>query len=1471
MIYTHIDMQKPFQKGAGEMKRKVSTRIMSLVLAAAMFCSLAGTVSADTWAYKDHSAVTGNQPLMLGHRIIDLKNWNPQTDPWADLMRAEVPLQTTIDPYAATQANPALGSEVEVMYMAGDYGNSFNQGTPYNNQFSENMFNFWQYIDYYCAWHGAAVAGTPLNIWDGYNEQQYGGDGWKLGRNFEFGSINMPNPAYTNAAHKNGVLSMGCVYFDPNNRPGQPLTPLLEQDENGSFIIAEKLIEYANWYGFDGYFFNQEERISADEVPLYKKFIQQCREGGLYCQMYDSLNNDGGIDAWASTLDADTWALVEDDEIGSVNDSVFISYDWSTGNKMATSVANMKAWDVDPYKQVFFGVEGNQGKMASRGHNSTYNFAEYMYKNPGTDDKTLNGSVALFTSDGFIHDQIEDAIKAEGSNNREKDEYQWMVFERERMYFSGANSDPTDTGEKAGASREDLGLSDVGGWVGVADFKAEQSVAGGGAFYTDFNTGHGLQYYVNGAVSNSEEWGNMNLQGILPTWQWWIDTEGTKLSVDFDYGPTYKKFDVNGNEMNIGYTQVGAYKGGSSLVISGTLDAQNLIHLFKTDLSVSAGSKAKITYNKPSASDSTQMKLALTFKGSDAVEYIALPESGTETNGWKTATVDLSKYAGKKIAAIALAIDPRQANPVEGYQVNIGAVTVTDGASHTPAAPQNLAIEKAYNTNEMILTWDKADYDTVKEYNVYATYADGTKKMLGGIYGSKFYVKNTGDGITGIEVVAVGADGSESAAARVDYSYGTKVGNLTVEEAMTSTGYFSQSAAPGQVKASWTAPSGDFDSYALELTLDYSNNKTVYTATADKKATEAVVKVPVNEGAKYTLAVSTVKDGVKNEPVCYGGYLKDTYCAPYDGVVRISGNTLFLDSPSAADWWQISVSCNGKELSIPNKYSANNTRGWKGVARLNAISLPDEYGVIEVVMTDYSGNVSATKAIPFAKNPDAEITEAMIPDEALRTKLTEIIGGNTIGELLAYEGALDLSDIGVKDLTGLNLVVGATSIDLSGNTELETIQNVFAGMTNLSELNISGMSGLVVFDIHNSQVEKIVCDDPSALESIVYVDVSGCRLDLSEDTPEADFVAAMEALIADKEDVLTVSPDEIDFAPTGTVLSGNARLFNGDDSQYAYPLENGDVVVVDLGTEQTVKKWAMKDWGSSYGVKSFTLSVSSNGENWTEVLTKSDCTGGIFSGTLDTPAVGRYFKFTLNEKLANSAAVYYFKLIGNPMVITEAVVISDAQRPAVYYAETEDEAVTVRADGTPADVMQWAPKAVTVRGTAFADLADADFIAEFVDIEGIANSVEAVIAAGEEILDGTVIDTAVKGVYTVSYAADGEQLKTVTVTVAVDTSALEGLVETAEAIDTGKYSEESVKALEEALEEAKAVLADEDATQAEVDAAYEALSNAINGLKEPTDQPDTGDYAGLVPVLVLLVLAAAGTVIFVKRRKSLAK
>ncbi|WKL03663.1 hypothetical protein Q0F98_09570 [Paenibacillus amylolyticus] len=34
---------------------------------------------------------------------------------------------------------------------------------------------------------------------------------------------------------------------------------MLIQDENGNFPVAEKLAEMAEYYNYDGYFFNQEE------------------------------------------------------------------------------------------------------------------------------------------------------------------------------------------------------------------------------------------------------------------------------------------------------------------------------------------------------------------------------------------------------------------------------------------------------------------------------------------------------------------------------------------------------------------------------------------------------------------------------------------------------------------------------------------------------------------------------------------------------------------------------------------------------------------------------------------------------------------------------------------------------------------------------------------------------------------------------------------------------------------------------------------------------------------------------------------------------------------------------------------------------------------------------------------------------------------------------------------------------------
>ena len=75
----------------------------------------------------------------------------------------------------------------------------------------------------------------------------------------------------------------------------------------------------------------------------------------------------------------------------------------------------------------------------------------------------------------------------------------------------------------------------------------------------------------------------------------------------------------------------------------------------------------------------------------------------------------------------------------------------------------------------------------------------------------------------------------------------------------------------------------------------------------------------------------------------------------------------------------------------------------------------------------------------------------------------------------------------------------------------------------------------------------------------------------------------------------------------------------------------------------------------------------------------------------------------------------------------------------------------------------------------------------------------------------------------------------------VDTSALEEAVAKTEELKEEDYTEESWKALEEAKEAAEAVLADPTATQSEIDAAAEALEEAIAALEEYVEPVDKSE------------------------------
>lgn len=82
--------------------------------------------------------------------------------------------------------------------------------------------------------------------------------------------------------------------------------------------------------------------------------------------------------------------------------------------------------------------------------------------------------------------------------------------------------------------------------------------------------------------------------------------------------------------------------------------------------------------------------------------------------------------------------------------------------------------------------------------------------------------------------------------------------------------------------------------------------------------------------------------------------------------------------------------------------------------------------------------------------------------------------------------------------------------------------------------------------------------------------------------------------------------------------------------------------------------------------------------------------------------------------------------------------------------------------------------------------------------------------------------------------ANGDEYISCSVTVAVDTAALQALVDEANGLDSTRYTAKSWAPLIPALSAAKAALASASSTQAELDARADALRTAIGGLREPT-------------------------------------
>ncbi len=195
------------------------------------------------------------------------------------------------------------------------------------------------------------------------------------------------------------------------------------------------------YYGFDGYFINQEEAIPEEYVPRLKEVMKYMMDRGAYIQWYDSLTNAGTI-SYQNAFNEMGSDFVYDTKhgLGQVSHSMFLNY-WYDAGAIEASAKHAESLGLDPYEAVYMGLEGGEWRFGI----DLESFWDIMYNHDSYAGNLMqeNGqpwtSLAIWGSD-FYREQYNKV-----DNDRYKVEYQWEADERERMYFTSPAENVKET------------------------------------------------------------------------------------------------------------------------------------------------------------------------------------------------------------------------------------------------------------------------------------------------------------------------------------------------------------------------------------------------------------------------------------------------------------------------------------------------------------------------------------------------------------------------------------------------------------------------------------------------------------------------------------------------------------------------------------------------------------------------------------------------------------------------------------------------------------------------------------------------------------------------------------------------------------------------------------------------------------------------------------------------------------------
>lgn len=438
-------------------------------------------------------------------------------------------------------------------------------------------------------------------------------------------TVQIPARPWVETAHRNGVKVIGSVFLGVARWGGNPDTvaALLRQDKDGRFVLADKLIQIADYYGFDGWLINQETDLTAvkdaanqlveEQNDLVRgrelaaamlQFLQYLTANapqGMEIHWYDAMVDSGEV-RWQNRLNEQNSRYLQEGKVRS-SDAVFLNYWWDQA-MVEASREQALGLGRSPY-EVYTGVDLWPSRNAQRAF-SRRQWLDWLFK----DGQALT-SIALFAPNFNFNFDGESHTPA--FSNFDQDPCHAQDFYRtETRLFAG----------------DDLNLAekDARGWQGLGAYLPARTTLLRLPFVTHFNTGQGKQWVEQGQKQGGP-WTQMAWQDPLPTWQFAWTGEG-KLELDYDFERVYQ--------------------GGSALSVQATADTNAVAPLFATDFEPGPDSQLTLTWQ----GQAQGVSLVLTML--DGQQHVF---SLSSASGWKQQNFSLQGLAGQRIRQIGLKVE----------------------------------------------------------------------------------------------------------------------------------------------------------------------------------------------------------------------------------------------------------------------------------------------------------------------------------------------------------------------------------------------------------------------------------------------------------------------------------------------------------------------------------------------------------------------------------------------------------------------------------------------------------------------------------------------------------------------------------------------------------------------------------------------------------------------------------------------